>query len=218
MQDPIGGHPTRGEQLDILVTIVAELARAGDTVLDLGCGTGYLGHLVEARRRDLALVGVDRKGASLEEARARFGDRAVFVEGDLAAPEAIRLPGDPGDRVRFVTSVLTFHDLADDRKRAVLAWARDRLTADGMILVLDRIRLVEPALFPVQQAIWRRIERVHGTAMRTADSFAGYEADLSDSNRPARLDDYRGWFAALGMASQVLHLHGNVMLIGATPR
>lgn len=54
--------------------------------------------------------------------------------------------------------------------------------------------------------------------MRTADSFAAYEADLSETNRPARLDDYRAWFEALGMASQVLHLHGNVALIGAAPR
>lgn len=214
MQDPIGGHPTRGEQLDILVEIVAGLARPGDAVLDLGCGTGYLEHLLEARRRDLALFGVDRKGASLDQARARFGERLRLVEGDLADPAALRLPV---ERVRFVVSALTFHDLPDDRKQAVLAWARDRLTADGMILVYDRIRLTEPSLFPAQKAIWQRIERLHGAAMRTAADFAGYQADLSDSNRPARLADYDAWFAALGMASQVLHLHGNVALIGAAP-
>lgn len=215
MQDPIGGHPTRAEQLDVMVEIVTELARPGDAVLDLGCGTGYLEHLLEARRRDLALFGIDRKGASLDQARARFGDRVGLVEGDLGDPASLRVPV---ERVRFVVSCLTFHDLSDDQKRAVLAWAAGRLTSDGMILVYDRIRLTEPALFPAQQAIWRRIERVHGAAMRTATDFAGYQADLSDSNRPARMADYHGWFAALGMASQVLHLHGNVALIGAAPR
>ncbi|GHD41445.1 hypothetical protein GCM10017083_05900 [Thalassobaculum fulvum] len=215
MHDPIGGHPTRGEQLDVLVEIVTDLAEPGDTVLDLGCGTGYLEHLLLARRHDLKLIGVDRKGASLDEGRARFSERVAFVEGDLGDPEAIRLPF---DRARFVVSALTFHDLADERKQAVLAWARQRLAPDGMILLYDRIRLTEPALFPAQQAIWRRIERVHGAAMRTADGFAAYESDLSETNRPARLDDYRAWFEALGMASQVLHLHGNVALIGAAPR
>lgn len=218
MNDPIGGHPTRAEQLDILVEIVAGTARHGDTVLDLGCGTGYLEHLLAARRADLVLIGVDRKDAALAEARRRFaplGACAEFVEADLALPESIPLPRHP---VRFVVTALTLHDLADDRKRALLAWAHRHLRPDGMILVYDRIRLSEPALFAAQKAIWRRIEHRHGAAMRTADSFADYLADLSDSNRPARLDDYRAWFAELGMASQVLHLHGNVALIGAANR
>lgn len=218
MQDPIGGHPTRSEQLDILVEIVTDMAQSGDALLDLGCGTGYLEHLLTARRRDLALIGVDRKGSALEEARARFaplGAGAVFVEGDLSRPEMLVLPR---QRVRFVVTALTFHDLTDDGKRALLAWACERLTTDGLILLYDRIRLDQPSLFPAQQAIWRRIERVHGAAMRTAADFAAYEADLSDTNRPARLDDYRAWFAELGLAMQVLHLHGNVALIGAAPR
>ena len=215
MQDPIGGHPTRAEQLDILVQVVGDLARPGDTVLDLGCGTGYLEHLLGIRRADLTSIGIYRKGASLQEARARFGAAAQFVEGDLADPAS--LPSLPRP-ARFVVSALTFHDLSDAQKRDVLGWARRHLSDDWLILIYDRIRLDQPALFPAQQAIWRRIERVHGAAMRSADSFAGYEADLSDSNRPARLEDYREWFDALGMASQVLHLYGNAALIGAAPR
>ena len=40
MDDPIGSHPTRGEQLDILASIVAENAAPEDRILDFGCGTG----------------------------------------------------------------------------------------------------------------------------------------------------------------------------------
>ena len=50
--------------------------------------------------------------------------------------------------------------------------------------------------------------------MRDAPDYDGYVADLADNNRPASLDDYTRWFADAGLAMQVLHLHGNVALIG----
>lgn len=215
MEDPIGSHPTRAEQLDLLVAIVADMARAGDAVLDLGCGTGYLEHLLLAARNDILPTGVDRNPDSLTTARAQFGDRAVFVEGDLLALDAIELPR---DKYRFAVTALTFHDLSDTDKQAVLAWTAARLESDGAILIYDRVRLTEPALFPMQAAIWKRINRIHGRGMRTAATFMAYEEDLSETNRPAAPSDYQAWFDGLGFASQVLHLHGNVALIGAARR
>ena len=46
MDDPIGSHPTRGEQLDILASIVADNAAPEDRILDFGCGTGYVAKLI----------------------------------------------------------------------------------------------------------------------------------------------------------------------------
>ena len=42
MQDPIQRHPTRAEQLDILVSVLADIVPQGGSVLDLGCGTGFV--------------------------------------------------------------------------------------------------------------------------------------------------------------------------------
>lgn len=216
MEDPIGGHPTRSEQLDILVAAADAVLAPGDTLLDLGCGTGYLAHLLFQARDDVRFVGLDRKGESLEAARERFGvghgDRARFVDGDLSAIGAIEIAGAP---FKVIATALTFHDLDDADKRAVIAWAAERLAPGGALLVYDRLRLTSPATFAMQQAIWQRVERIHGRAMRSAGSFAEYEADLSESNRPARLDDYVRWFAELGLEHQILHLHGNVALITA---
>lgn len=216
MDDPIGGHPTRGEQLDILVSAADAMLGSGDAVLDLGCGTGFLAHLLFEARADIRFIGVDRKGEALDAARARFGKihgaRAWFIEGDLTRIGSIEVDGGP---FKVIATALTFHDLADADKRSVLAWARGQLAPGGALLVYDRLRLSAPSAFPMQRAIWRRIERVHGRGMRAAESFAAYEADLSDSNRPARLDDYVRWFAELGLEHQILHLHGNVALIAA---
>ena len=212
MEDPIGGHPTRAEQLDILVSAADAVLDSGETLLDLGCGTGYLVHLLFQRRDDVNVIGVDRKGESLQAARDRFGDRARFVEGDLSDIGAIEIAE---DTFKVIATALTFHDLDDAAKRSVVAWSAERLAPGGVFLLYDRLRLTAPATFALQQAIWARIETIHGRPMRGAASFADYEADLSESNRPARLDDYIRWFTELGLEHQILHLHGNVALIAA---
>ena len=216
MDDPIQRHPTRAEQLDIMAGVIADLARPGDRLLDLGCGAGYFIHLLEAKRADLAVTGVDLKPEALDAARARFaGDRFTWVAADLTEPAKIALPH---ARYRFVTTALTFHDLTDAQKQAVIGRVASVLGEDGLFLLYDRIRLVEPKLFPAQTAIWRRLERVHGFGMRSADDFAAYEADINRTNTPARFDDYRAWFMAAGLAHAVIHLHGNIAIFAATRR
>lgn len=214
MRDPILRHPTRAEQLDILATLVAETVPPDGLVLDLGCGTGYVAQLVLRRRPDLRLVGVDLKPEALGEAEdniAGLGAERVLVAGDLSAPDALGVPDGP---YAAIWSALTFHDLDDDAKRRVVLWAAARLAPGGALLVYDRLRLTAPAAFPLQRAIWRRIERTHGQGMRTADDWPSYVADLGTGNRPAALEDHLRWLGEAGLDAQVLHLHGNVALIG----
>lgn len=218
MQDPIQRHPTRAEQLDILAELVAAVAPTDGRVLDLGCGTGYVAHLLLQRRPDLRVMGVDRKAESLAEARTNLtaaGDRLALVPGDLSAPDGLPVPQ---HAFPVVLSCLTLHDLTDEGKAQLIGWAAERLTTDGVLLLYDRLRLTSAALFPLQRALWRRLERLHGAGMRAADDFAGYVADLGEANRPATLDQYSGWFAEAGLEMQIVHLHGNIALLaGARP-
>ncbi|MDP6345170.1 MAG: class I SAM-dependent methyltransferase [Alphaproteobacteria bacterium] len=215
MDDPIQRHPTRAEQLDILTDAIAAVTVTGDRVLDLGCGTGYVAWLLAGKRPGLDYTGVDLKDEALAAAEGNLAKQPLAFtgcRGDLSSPGGL----DVGDgQFQVALSVLTFHDLADDDKRDLLTWTAERLAAGGYLFLYDRVRLTEPSLFPLQQAIWRRIEAVHGVAMRDAPDFAAYEADLSQANRPARLTDYGAWFEELGLAWQILHLHGNVTLLSA---
>ncbi len=215
MDDPIQRHPTRAEQLDLMADIIADRARPGDRVLDLGCGTGYFAHLLTAKRRDLAFTGIDLSDQALDAARRNFPASGFeWVQGNLGDPSSFRLP----DRYRFVTSGLVFHDLANTEKQALIDRIAGLLEEDGVFLLYDRIRLTSATLFPLQKAIWRRLERIHGTGMRATDDFPTYEAELNDRNMPATLDDYRHWFNAAGLEHMLLHLHGNIAIIAASRR
>ncbi len=214
MDDPVKRHPTRGEQLDILATLVADRVGGGGAVLDLGCGVGYVANLILEKRPGLSIVGVDRNAGALTRARenlAGYDGGFMGLEGDLERIDEIAIPAQP---YRAIYTALTFHDLPDAGKQAVIGWVAEKLAPGGYFFLYDRLRLTEASLFPLQRGIWSRIEATHGVAMRSADDYDAYLEDLGTDNRPASLAEYSDWFRDAGLAMQVLHLHGNVALIG----
>ncbi len=214
MDDPIQRHPTRDEQLDILVSVLADIVPNGGRVLDLGCGTGYVDWMLLQRRGDLHLTGLDLKPESLAEAEralAEWSGQVTLLPTDLSDAGAIAVAGNGFDAA---FTALVFHDLDDTAKQACIRATAARLKPGGAFLIYDRVRLTAPACFPLQQAIWRRIEREHGRGMRDAVDFDAYQADLAQNNRPATLQNYFEWLPQAGLQAQLLHLHGNVMLMG----
>ena len=215
MDDPVQRHPTRAEQLDILATVVADNYATGDRLLDLGVGVGYVAHLIFAKQPAAAIVGVDRKSEALTSAQGAFaGFDLTCIEGDLEAIADLSIPAGP---YKAIYSTLTFHDLTDDAKQAVIRWAAGHLAPGGFFLLYDRLRMTDAALFPLQRSIWARIEKEYGVGMRSAPDYDTYIDDLGSDNRPAGLGDYQAWFADAGLAFQILHLHGNVALMAGAP-
>ncbi|MFO0996005.1 MAG: class I SAM-dependent methyltransferase [Alphaproteobacteria bacterium] len=215
LDDPVRNHPTRGEQLDILASVIGDFLKPGDALLDLGIGVGYVARMILERARGARLVGIDMKAESLAKARevlAPLTPSLSLIEGDLGAIESLAVPAGP---YRAVVSVLTFHDLADEAKERLIRWSATRLGAGGTFFLLDRLRLDKELLFPFQVTMWERMNRVYGGSMRRADDFGTYLRDLGETNRPARFEDYMGWFTGAGLVPACLHLHGNIALFAA---
>ncbi|MFC3478855.1 class I SAM-dependent methyltransferase [Halobacterium litoreum] len=108
-----------------------ELER-GDTVVDLGCGTGAnLPHLRDAVGPEGTVVGVDLTPGMLAEAGTRV-ERAGWENVHLALGDAARPPVDDADAIlgTFVVGML------DDPAAGVRAW-RESVLPGGRIAVLE---------------------------------------------------------------------------------
>jgi SAM-dependent methyltransferase len=159
---------------------IAERVAPGERVLELGCATGLMtAHLAGQGAR---VTGVDRSGAYLERARARVGDRAVFVEAVLDAPGWEDLTGDGFDHVLLCNLI---HELPDPvgllRRVAAL------LAPGGLVHLslqnpdsIHRLVAVEMGLIDDVREVSARGERLGTLGLWGADDLArlAREADL----------------------------------------
>lgn len=61
--------------------------RPGMRVIDLGCGTGEITEMLQARLPDSLILGIDNSEAMLERARPRASERLRFQQEDIARCE-----------------------------------------------------------------------------------------------------------------------------------
>lgn len=81
--------------------------RAGERILDIGCGTGRLTSAIAARAPGCEVVATDRSWTMLQQAQSHYDDVAAFAQADGAA-----LPFCPAT-FDAVFSTATFHWIKD---------------------------------------------------------------------------------------------------------
>ena len=99
-------------------------------VLEIGCGNGWLAHLL-SRLPGLQVTGVDLNTLELTQAQRVFGQQVnlQFVAGDIRAG---RLQGQQFDRIIFAAAIQYFPCLGD-----IIGVALDHLAEEGEIHILD---------------------------------------------------------------------------------
>lgn len=125
--------------------------RAGDRVLDVGCGPGYFARLLgEAVGSDGSVVGVDAAPEMVDYAR-RKGRRLPNCSFQTGAAQALAFPNAAFDVV--VSSLVLHHLPEEDRLRSVKEMQRV-LRPGGRLLLAD---------FSIpQKGVWRLVASITG--------------------------------------------------------
>lgn len=132
--------------------------RAGDRVLDCGCGPG---ELLEYLPSDLEYVGIDIDAGYIADARERFGDRASFRTGAIG-------PDTMSEEAHYdlVLAWGVLHHLDDGQVREFLRLARRSLKPGGRLVTLD------PCYVPGQSPVARLFLRMdRGLHVRALDAW-----------------------------------------------
>jgi demethylmenaquinone methyltransferase/2-methoxy-6-polyprenyl-1,4-benzoquinol methylase/phosphoethanolamine N-methyltransferase len=106
----------------------------GESVLDVGCGTGTLAIVLRSKVREGEVHGIDASPEMIEVAREKAAKAGSDVDLQVALIEEIPFPAAFFD---LVTSSLMLHHLPDDLKRKGFAEIRRVLKPGGRILAMD---------------------------------------------------------------------------------
>jgi SAM-dependent methyltransferase len=215
--DNTSHNPTRLEQLDILLSVLADEYTPGTAVLDIGMGAGHVEEMLFQRIPGAFVVGTDFSEPMLEIARARltpYANRYEIVRQDLTRASDAQVPA---YEYSIAFSVQVIHNVPHVHKKEAFAFIYAALIPGGLFLLQDRIRVGTPTLFNAYGSVWDRLDRLAGTRHREGNTFEEHERSVSTrGDQPATLEEHLGWLREAGFAEVAcLHLHGNRALLAA---
>ena len=108
--------------------------RAGQRVLEIGCGTGNVALLVKRLHPDVHVVALDPDAKALARAQRKARRRGIHVQLDRGFAEELPEPDEGFDRV---LSAFMFHHLEPAGRRRALREARRVLRPGDSLHLLD---------------------------------------------------------------------------------
>lgn len=119
------------------MTVEQALIKPGDTVLDVGCGTGEVTLWAKAYAKDGNVYGIDPAPEMITVARSKATRKSLEIDFRVGVIESLPFPDASID---VVTSSLMMHHLPEDLKVRGLAEIYRVLKPGGRLLIADFLR------------------------------------------------------------------------------
>ena len=168
------------------MTVDNALIKDGDSVLDVGCGTGEVALLAKTRAKAGKVYGIDPAPEMIAVARSKAARKKLDVDFRVGVIETLPFPDASLD---VVTSSLMMHHLPEDLKARGLAEVYRVLKPGGRLLIAD---FMQPS---------------HSIANHLMMIFTRHQGVQNGLEEVGMLLKDAGF-------SQVSQLKGNVMVIG----
>lgn len=118
-------------------TVDQALIEPGDSVLDVGCGTGEVTLLAKTRAKNGQVYGIDPAPEMISVARKKAARKGLDIDFRVSVIEALPFPDSSID---VVTSSLMMHHLPEDLKVRGLTEIYRVLKPGGRLLIADFMR------------------------------------------------------------------------------
>ena len=198
-----GGIPLAAAQLDVLATVIRSIGPEIDSFLDLGCGDGVLGKVIQTMYPGAEGTFLDFSEFMIESARSKAlpGSPSRFILGDYGTTGWQSSLG----RTSFdaVVSGFSIHHQPDERKVELYGEILDLLVPGGIFLNLEHVSSPTPRIEKAYEEFFLLSMEAHQTstgATRSKEELRQEYLDRPDraANILAPVEDQCAWLRRIG--------------------
>ena len=132
-----GGIPFGREQINVMLQVIQHFTPNVQTIMDLGCGNGFLGKILLDTYKDAQAIFVDHSEPMVEQAKAYlacYQNQSTVVHADFS--ESLAVFAEPNS-VDCIVSGFAIHHLPHDKKKKLYAEIYTLLKEGGIFINIE---------------------------------------------------------------------------------